>query len=332
MMMIDLPRYSGIYDLNFPLSFFEDEVRDGFFVCGMMKRFWAAQLKVLSEVAAVCRTLDIPWFMDFGTLLGAVRHNGYIPWDDDLDICMFRHDLEHFIAHAKRLLPPGYLVNNIMEDVSYENNILRVQNTDSIDMNDKHLQTYFGCPYVVGVDIFALDGLYEDSVEEEHRRKRLKDAFYAASLVSQGLQSTDICNSLLDTIERENDTSLPRDKTLYANLLRQQVCISREVPSDRAKRVAKFFNADHIWTFPAAYFHEAKFLPFESMLLSAPVAHHEVLTAYFGNYHMISRSGADHDYPVWSRQEDKLRAHTGFNPYRYALKKQDMFRHSAAST
>ncbi|MBR0090314.1 MAG: LicD family protein [Lachnospiraceae bacterium] len=320
-MMMDSTPYNGIYDLSFPPSFFEDEARDGFFVCGMMKRFWAAQLMVLSEVASVCRTLDIPWFMDFGTLLGAVRHNGYIPWDDDLDICMFRHDMDRFIAHAKRLLPPGYLVNNIMEDVTYENNILRVQNTDSIDMNDGHMQTFFGCPYVAGIDIFAIDGLYKDSVEEAHRRKRLKDTFYAASLVSQGLQSTDVCNCMLETIERENHISLPRDKTLYAHLLRHQVYISREVPSDHAKRVAKFYNADHIWAFPAEYFHEAKPLPFENMLLPAPVACHEVLTAYFGNYHIISRSGADHDYPVWDRQEDKLRALTGGNPYRYELRK-----------
>lgn len=57
-------------------KYFEDEVREGFFVSSMMKRYWAAQLKVLSEVDRVCRKHGIRWFGDCGTLLGAVRHGG----------------------------------------------------------------------------------------------------------------------------------------------------------------------------------------------------------------------------------------------------------------
>ena len=94
--------------MQFPDSFFEDEVRDGFYVPALIKRSWAAQLELLGEIAAVCRRHHIRWFAMWGTLLGAVRHGGFIPWDDDLDIGMLRDDYNRFMSVAKQELPEGY--------------------------------------------------------------------------------------------------------------------------------------------------------------------------------------------------------------------------------
>ena len=71
--------------VEFSHEYFEDEVRDGFYVNGLMKKCWAAQIEVLSDIASVCAKYNIKWYADCGTLLGAVRHGGFIPWDDDLD-------------------------------------------------------------------------------------------------------------------------------------------------------------------------------------------------------------------------------------------------------
>ena len=86
--------------MEFPDSYFEDEVREGFFVAGMIKRAWAAQVEVLLDIDKVCKKNQITYFADFGTLLGAVRHQGFIPWDDDLDISMKREDYNRFLAAA----------------------------------------------------------------------------------------------------------------------------------------------------------------------------------------------------------------------------------------
>ena len=75
--------------MEFSHEYFDDEIREDFYVSGLMKRVWAANLEVMSDVAKVCEKHNIRWFADYGTLLGAVRHGGCIPWDDDLDVGMF---------------------------------------------------------------------------------------------------------------------------------------------------------------------------------------------------------------------------------------------------
>ena len=144
------------------IGFLEDEEREGFFVSSMMKRYWAAQLKVLAEIDKVCKKHSIRWFADCGTLLGAVRHGGYIPWDDDLDICMLRHDWLRFFEIAKDELPENYCVLNLKLEKDYDMLLGRVVNAHAIDLGPEHMKEYFGCPYTVGVDIFPLDGLCED--------------------------------------------------------------------------------------------------------------------------------------------------------------------------
>lgn len=77
-----------------------------------MKHAWAAELEVLSEVDRICKKYNIQYYADWGTLLATVRHEGFIPWDDDLDIVMKREDYKRFLEVAPKELPEGYSVYN----------------------------------------------------------------------------------------------------------------------------------------------------------------------------------------------------------------------------
>lgn len=67
-------------------------------------------LDMLEEIDRVCRAHDIPYWLDFGTLLGAVRHQGFIPWDDDADISVFKSDNERLVRYLTEELPDYYIV------------------------------------------------------------------------------------------------------------------------------------------------------------------------------------------------------------------------------
>lgn len=94
--------------MEFPQNYFCAEVRDDFEIPAMMKRAWAAELEVLSVIADVCERHHLQYFADYGTLLGAVRHKGFIPWDDDIDICMLREDYMELIRVLPEELPQGF--------------------------------------------------------------------------------------------------------------------------------------------------------------------------------------------------------------------------------
>ena len=78
----------------------ENNVRDLQLIC----------LDMLKEVDRVCRKHNILYWLEGGTMLGAVRHRGFIPWDDDLDIAMFREDYDRFCEIAPQELKSGYFL------------------------------------------------------------------------------------------------------------------------------------------------------------------------------------------------------------------------------
>ena len=73
-----------------------------------LAKLQTTELKILCAVADFCKKHEIDWFIDAGTLLGAARHEGFIPWDDDIDIAMLRPDYDRFISLASKGLPEGY--------------------------------------------------------------------------------------------------------------------------------------------------------------------------------------------------------------------------------
>ncbi len=118
-----------------------------------------AQLKmldILQSIDAVCASHSIGYWLEGGTLLGAVRHGGFIPWDDDLDISMLRIDYEKFLEVAQRELPPHLFVQTRDTDPEYRGRGCKVRDlnsyiADADDDNSRHYQKG------LFVDVFPYD-------------------------------------------------------------------------------------------------------------------------------------------------------------------------------
>lgn len=113
-------------------------------------------VQILQEIDKICIRHDLQWWIEDGTALGAVRHKGFIPWDDDCDIGMMRDDYEKFVQYAVKELPEGFIFQNRDVDPKYKRYIPKVRKTGTKlvefneDLNEPYNQGIF-------VDIFVWD-------------------------------------------------------------------------------------------------------------------------------------------------------------------------------
>lgn len=141
------------------MEYVQGEERDGYYVQPLMKRIWAVQLDMLKEIDMICRWHHINYYGWFGTLLGAVRHHGFIPWDDDLDLAMLRDDYERFRCCIKTELPEGWELSE------REPTMVSIFNTSRVCLDQQFLDKFHGCPFKTGIDIFCLDPIPLDEAE-----------------------------------------------------------------------------------------------------------------------------------------------------------------------
>ncbi len=125
-------------------------------------------LPLLHEVKRVCEKNDIPYFLCAGSALGAVRHQGFIPWDDDIDIGMLRKDYIRFLDIARKDLSDGYLLLDANDTPDYYVGHAKVfrNNTALVNRETAHLRIHHG----FYLDIFPFDTIPED--------KELQDKMY----------------------------------------------------------------------------------------------------------------------------------------------------------
>ena len=163
--------------IQYPDNYFEDEIRCGFRVTKLMKKYWAAQLVVLEEVDRICKKYNLEYFLWDGSMIGAVRHKGYIPWDDDLDIAMKRPDYIKFMSVLAQEMPEGYRICSMYNDPDWCDTFSRVVNTDHIPLSEEKKKEFYDCPFSVGVDIFPLDLIPRDKELAQVQRDLLNLAY-----------------------------------------------------------------------------------------------------------------------------------------------------------
>lgn len=125
-----------------------------------LKHVQALLLKLIKELDRVCSQLDIQFFAYSGTAIGAIRHHGFIPWDDDVDVGLLREDYERFLKEAPALIGNDFEIVNSSTEPDYPANITILALKDTLCIPDTFKKCRY--QYPIRIDLFAFDNRIAD--------------------------------------------------------------------------------------------------------------------------------------------------------------------------
>lgn len=166
--------FLGSLNLCIDKSFLQDEVRDGHLVKKEMKKVWAVELDLLNEFGRVCSDLGLEWWVDGGTMLGAVRHKGFIPWDDDVDVAMLRKDFDELLEHCDAFSGKYFLQSYETDDLMMTKYRLLNLNTTYMGYHN-YVNPYARFQMTGFIDIFPFENIKD--IEDWRERSRTKNEY-----------------------------------------------------------------------------------------------------------------------------------------------------------
>ena len=241
-------------------------------------------LEIVKEVVRICDKHNLTYYIIGGTLLGAIRHKGFIPWDDDVDLSMPRSDYERFLTIAEMELKANLKLVNYKTDPSYQYYITRI-----CDVNTKVIEKRIGNDkkYTnASIDIFPIDGTPNN--------KFLRKIYYFRVMLHRALMS--LCYK--DSIDRERKRSKIENIILF---IMEKIHIEKFISPNKEKnkidkllKRQKVEESNYIGTIMGAYrtreivpkifFGNGAYYEFEGIMLRGPEMFSEYLTHMYGNY------------------------------------------------
>lgn len=296
-------------------KFYYAEDIDGFHIRAMDKRYKYSCLESLEEFDRVCKVYDISYFAMYGTLLGTIRHRGFIPWDDDIDVAMMREDYNRFIRVARDEMQEPFILRNV-EDSCYHP--LRVQNGTRIRLDDRFINRFHGCPYPTGIDIYVFDKLPESENDQELMKTLFSMVDWASQYSShlyeryEGSRTekeNEDFESAIQALEEFFHITIVRDGTeskQLGKLAYRIAAMYSDSNSDYIARVETWYFDGNRGKFHKDAFKEMIMMPFEHMLVPVPSGYHEILSHLYGEYMTPVKGGGAHEYGTYRTMEKQL--------------------------
>lgn len=243
------------------------------------------QIELIRAFVKTCEEEGLTYYMLDGTMLGAVRHGGYIPWDDDADFGMPRPDYERFIVSAGTHLPPHFRVETYQNTPAHQNYNIR--------LTDDRFKVYVDCVREgryedVWIDIWPLDMMPVQSFSRKLRQFKLaflRGMYQLAHFDGMiSIHRTDRVwykQMVIDICERVSIQKLFSPE-------KQWRALDRGLKAYDCKNAGYFLNLMGAYEFqemlPTAVFGKGAFYAFEGMSLRGPQDHKAYLSQLYGDY------------------------------------------------
>jgi lipopolysaccharide cholinephosphotransferase len=256
-----------------PASFLEPEVRDDFMVTKDRKKLWAVELDLLLKFDDVCKRHGLKYFLNSGSLLGAIRHKGFIPWDDDIDVEMPRDDYEKLLSLTNEFKQP-YFLQLPTTDRESAYSFAKLRNSNTIMTSKTFL--FQKMNHGVCIDIFPYDNWVSSDSASYDIIKYL--AYENSTFMRRSNPHLDANNQL----RVKTWTGIPplvayecinKIAQRYKNVDTDSIVI---IVSSITKYESKICLKE--------YYKEAVMADFECFQFPVPVGYDSVLTKYYGDY------------------------------------------------
>lgn len=242
-----------------------------------IKKLKEIELEIFRQFIEICNENSLRYFVVGGTALGAVRHKGFIPWDDDIDVALPRGDYEKFLSIAQSSLPGNMFLQTYITDKNYPNPFAKLRRSDTafIEKSTSKIKMNHG----VYIDIFPLDGYSRPGIKG--KLFRLKEKILKISVGSVFVSGNILKNKFRAIVKRAIARLLPD----YRASVRRLDTMYKKIPYEDAEIIVNFCGA---WAekeiMPKAYFGNGIEGEFEGIKVVLPAKTHEYLTALYGDY------------------------------------------------
>lgn len=270
----------------------KEEIRDGFKISQKRKSIWNIELNLLLKLDEICKSLNLRYFLDSGTLLGAVRHHGFIPWDDDLDVVMLREDYDKLVACAKQYFVGDYELQIITYDPLYPGIHAKIRYKKSTAILKSWL--FNDLDQGIFLDIFPLDGVPDD----EHERKHLFDENAFLGRAIKSYYTYDHILSLNPRVirmlqkRRKTAKTLIKDQSAYQATFKRFEDNFRKYPTYSCQKLGSLLIGlpdRRYFIFDRKCYEDPLYLEFEGYKFPCPKTPHEALDVLIGKDHMIPK-------------------------------------------
>lgn len=236
------------------------------------------ELDILSFFHDFCQKNNLRYYAIGGTLLGAVRHKGFIPWDDDVDVTMPRADYTRFLRLFAQADTGHYTLASGDSNPDYPYNFVKIQDDRTILFEKSMAYSFSG----ISIDVFPLDFLQENPGPRQRINKQL-DRLYAlvGAKVLRWVPRHSLLKTLGAALSRVFLAFVPvgvlRDK------IERLISLSSKSPSSLVGILA-IRKTIPTYCFDSAWMSEVVSLPFEHLSIRAPREYAKVLETAYGNY------------------------------------------------
>lgn len=279
-------------NLEIPKNFYNEEIRNNYLVSTNMKKVWAVELDLLNLLDQICKKHNLTYYADSGTLLGAVRHHGFIPWDDDMDFVMFREDFEKLCDLASEFKTPYFLQTEETDTGSLRCHAqLRNSDTTGILKFEQNMKYPFN--QGIFIDIFPLDSVPDDRKQRINFMKKLQ--YFKGKARSYYDYNHGFDKKRIKSMPSWLKHILMRR---FYRILWYKYGENNPYYSKFEDTVIKYDNSktkyvNDVVLGPVNYvlyredFSSITYLPFEMIKIPVPKNYNRILQEYYGNWHVM---------------------------------------------